>query len=279
MGEFEKKHINELIKKGYSIIQDVFSKDEAKKYCVDSNKIKILENKKISDGTRDLDADYKAYKFSGTHVYNPTRQYRNYDKLISSSSVIKILEKLFGTNPILSQTELRNTEKNEIDDKAFLWHRDGRVMTNDPLWILAIYIFNDIGNFSGPTEVREYSHNPMLVGYDKQKIKLPKKFSRKQLTVKSGDVILMNANILHRATKKLSDDDRWILVATYSPWYMKPSMDPTKAFSKDEFHKLDETQKALFGFTSIVPSDERKRVYTVVPWEEIINEIDFRKND
>jgi len=278
MDKSEKKHISDLMEKGYSIIKDVFSKEEAKKYCINSNQIKNLENKKILDGIRDLDADYKTYKFSGTHVYNPTRQYRNYDKLISSSRVISILEKLFDTNPILSQTELRNPEKNETDDNAFLWHRDGRAMTNEPLWIIAIYIFNDIDKLSGPTEIREYSHNPMLVGYDKQKIKLPKKYSRKKLLAKCGDVILMNANILHRATKKLSDNDRWILVATYSPWFLKPSMDLTKAFSKVEFHKLDEMQKTLFGFTSIVPSDERKRVYTVVPWEEIIKEIDFRKN-
>ena len=273
----ETKHKNNLIKNGYSIVKEVFSKDEAAQYCKYSNEIKNIENKKILDRKRDTDVDFLTYKFSGTHIYNPTRQYRHYDVLISNKIIFGILEKLFDTIPILSQTELRNPEKNETDDKAFAWHRDGRVMVFDSLWIIAFYILNDVDKNNGPTEIVECSHNPLLVGYNKLTNKLPKKSSKKKLFAKCGDVILMNANILHRATKKLSDNDRWIIAATYNPWYMKPSMDYTKAFTKTQFKKLDETQKTIYGFTSMVPSDERQRLYTRVPWESIIGEIDFRK--
>ena len=39
---------------------------------------------------------------------------------------------------------------------------------------------------------------------------------------------------------------------------------------------LTEEQKQIFGFTSIVPVDERVRIYTLRPWKEQMDDIQFR---
>ena len=87
----------------------------------------------------------------------------------------------------------------------------------------------------------------------------------------------MNSNLLHKASRNEDRKSRWLFIPTYNPWFIKPSIDYTKVFTKQQFDQLTEKQKQIFGFTSIVPHDETKRFYTLRPWEEQIDEIEFRK--
>ena len=85
----------------------------------------------------------------------------------------------------------------------------------------------------------------------------------------------MNANLLHRASTRTSETDRWVFIPSYNPWFIKPSMDYTKSFNRKTFDSLSDLEKQVYGFTSIVPHDETKRLYTLRPWQEVVDEIQF----
>ena len=85
----------------------------------------------------------------------------------------------------------------------------------------------------------------------------------------------MNANLLHKTGRNIDGTSRWVLIVTYNPWFIKPSVDHTRLFTRQEFEAMSPQLKQIYGFTSVPPSDERKRVYTCRPWEEIMDEIHF----
>lgn len=274
--ELVNKMAHELDQIGFSKAEGVLNKKEVQAYLGHAKKIREIEEDKIKSGSRDSDVDFGLYKFSGSHFYNVTRGYRCFDELIGHPLALAVLEELFGTAAILSQTELRNPATKKIDSYAFIWHRDGRMLTEDPLWVVCFWVLNDIELDCGPTEVAIKTHKKSLSG-GKKVVQTDEDKEIVKLTAKAGDLIFMNSNTLHRATKKLSQNDRWLLIPTYSPWYVKPSMDYTKIFKKSEFDNLNELQKQVYGFTSTVPHDERKRVYTKKHWKEVIHEFTFIK--
>lgn len=259
---------------GHARLDGAISRDEVRIYQDAAKAIEDMERRKIEHGLRNDDIDFKLYKFSGSHFYNPSRQYRHFDRLLGHPGVIQILELLFRTKAILSQTELRNPAQDLTDSYAFKWHRDGRQMTDDPCWVLVLWALNDIELDCGPTEFIEKTHKITYVGTNPGNSP-PKNAAITTVTAKAGDAIILNSNTLHRGTLKKSARDRWFFIPTYSPWFLKPSMDYTRCFRKSEFDQLTDLQKQIFGFTTTVPHDETKRVYTMRPWQDVVHEFTF----
>ncbi|HAG91287.1 MAG TPA: hypothetical protein DCL41_05415 [Bdellovibrionales bacterium] len=283
--EIPKKHNEDLLKKvakeihelGHSKIEGVLTPEEVKGYVEVAREITRKEQEKVDKGLRDKDVDFNLYQYSGNHFYNPTREYRQFDALIGHPLVHGVLENLFHTKAILSQTELRNPAQNLTDSYAFEWHRDGRQVTEDPSWIITFWMLNDVDMDSGPTEIIERTHRLSQVGYDEAR-KPAADADVKKVLAKAGDLVFMNANLLHRGTLKTSSKDRWYFIPTYSPWYFKPSMDYTKVFTRKQFDALTDLQKQTFGFTTVPPHDERKRVYTMRPWQDVVHEFQFMED-
>lgn len=259
---------------GYARLNGVISRDDVKVFQDAARTVEKIESQKIEKGLRNNDIDFKLYKFSGSHFYNPSRQYRYFDQLLGHPDVIQVLEFLFRTKAILSQTELRNPAPNLTDSYAFKWHRDARQMTEDPCWVIVFWVLNDIDLDCGPTEIIEKTHKISYVGANAERIPAENAVVT-TITAQAGDAIFLNSNTLHRGTVKRSTRDRWLFIPTYSPWFLKPSMDYTKCFRKSEFDRLTDLQKQIFGFTTTVPHDETKRVYTMRPWQDVVHEFTF----
>ena len=123
----------------------------------------------------------------------------------------------------MSQVELRCPAQNLTDSYAFKWHRDGRQITEDPCWVIVFWVLNDIDLDCGPTEVIEKTHKISYVGANPEKSPVMENAAVTTVTARAGDAIFLNSNTLHRGTLKTSAKDRWLLIPTYSPWFLKPS--------------------------------------------------------
>jgi len=255
-----------LDQEGFFKIEGVLSPDLSKFFKEQARTLWEEELERIRRGDRDADIDFQTYNFEGAHLYNTPRQSRVFDPLLSHKDVISLLDYIFGAKCILNQTELRNPVKGARDNYAYEWHRDGRFVSKDTLWIIVFWLLDDVNEENGPTEVKPRTHFSKSNDHSEKVA---------ALTGKAGDIVLMNNNLMHRASVNVSGADRWIFIPTYNPWFIKPSMDYTKAFTKKTFDQFSDVEKQIFGYTSIVPSDERKRLYTLRPWQQILDEIPF----
>lgn len=75
-----------------------------------------------------------------------------------------------------------------------------------------------------------------------------------------GDVIIWDSRVWHGALKNKIGADRWSLVATFRPWFMKQNYDPVRGMSEEIYQILTNKQKALCGFLSLPPKDEAEKV-------------------
>jgi ectoine hydroxylase-related dioxygenase (phytanoyl-CoA dioxygenase family) len=258
--------IEQFEKWGFTKLEKALTPAEAEAYHRCAIDLDATEKNKVDAGLRDEDIDFQTYNFTGSHHYNSPRQTRVFDELLGHKTVISILDAIFDAPCILSQTELRNPAHNLLDSGANTWHRDGRKLLKANLWVIVFWLFNDVTTTNGPTDIKPETQ------YDTNS---DDSLSLMQLTGNAGDIVLMNSNLLHRATLNTDGQHRWIFIPTYIPWFIKPSADFTKMFDKETFDNFSDELKQVFGYTSIVPVDERKRLYTLRPWQEILDEIPF----
>lgn len=80
------------------------------------------------------------------------------------------------------------------------------------------------------------------------------------LNCEPGDVIIWDSRLWHGAGSNTKGIDRWSLVATFRPWFMKQNFDPVLGMPEEIYNELNSQQKALCGFLSLPPSNQFDRV-------------------
>jgi len=95
---------------------------------------------------------------------------------------------------------------------------------------------DEVTENNGPTIIIPKTHRHDLGGRQEEKPQVI-------LTGNPGDIIIMNSNLLHKASRNEDGKSRWLFIPTYNPWFIKPSMDYTKVFTKRQFEQLTEKQK------------------------------------
>jgi ectoine hydroxylase-related dioxygenase (phytanoyl-CoA dioxygenase family) len=86
---------------------------------------------------------------------------------------------------------------------------------------------------------------------------------------KAGDIVIWDSRVWHGTTENVKRTSRWALVATLTQWWLKQSMDITRSLPEDIYRQLSDEQKALLGFCSIPPRDERERINTKCGYESL----------
>ena len=69
-----------------------------------------------------------------------------------------------------------------------------------------------------------------------------------------GDVIVWDSRIWHGAHENKSGEDRWSIVATFRPWFMKQNFDIVKGSSQELYKEWTVFEKTLLGFLSTAPN-------------------------
>ena len=83
---------------------------------------------------------------------------------------------------------------------------------------------------------------------------------RLPLLPRAGDLVLWDSRLWHGTGANTRGETRWTLIATVTMWWIKQKMDMTRAVPPALYARLDEEQRALLGFCSLPPRDERERV-------------------
>lgn len=89
------------------------------------------------------------------------------------------------------------------------------------------------------------------------------------LLLKPGDVAFWDSRLCHGTRANTSQKSRWTLIATFTTWWVKQSMDMTRSLPDEIYRQLSDSQKALLGFCSIPPADEAARINTKAGFESL----------
>ena len=100
-----------------------------------------------------------------------------------------------------------------------------------------------------------------------------------ELSCNPGDVIVWDSRLWHGALQNVTGADRWSLVATFRPWFLKQNYDPVLGMPEELYAVLDDQQKALCGFLSRPPRDEKEKVSLKEDYEGLRPRVaDYREN-
>ena len=95
-----------------------------------------------------------------------------------------------------------------------------------------------------------------------------------QLHAKAGDVLIWDSRLWHGTLENKTGKSRWALIATFSRWWIKQSMDITRSMPNSIYQQLSDDQKLLMGFCSIPPADESTRIVTKGGYDVLMPEVD-----
>jgi ectoine hydroxylase-related dioxygenase (phytanoyl-CoA dioxygenase family) len=256
------KHQKAISRNGYTIIQSFLSKSEVKKL------LKLVELNFKRD-SRKKNPTFKYIKNQDKGVFN--LQYKDYSfiKLISQKRVENIA-KYFLNDPYYQLLEpskpnyiLKYYNARSSVNKLNL-HIDTYMPFGGKRTYMMQFIFllNDSTSQNGCSFVVEGSHKSGKFCDLKSK-------KTKNLEAKAGDLIIWDSRLWHGARVNKSGEDRWALVASFSQWFIKQSMDMPKGLPKKIYNKCTRKEKLLLGFCSIPPVDEKHGVNTKAGYNKL----------
>ena len=255
------KNIKDIEKKGYSIIKSGLDSKSLKKLL----KILNLEYKKIKFKYRGLPARDKNDRI----IYNLQNKNYEFVKILSNKKVVEICKYFLNDdyfrlihnskpNYILNYYNARSS-----GDKLDL-HIDSHIpYKGKKIYMMQVaFILEDQSTKNGCTIVKPKSH---LSGkYCNRKDKKLKK-----ILAKAGDIVIWDSRLWHGTEANISGKSRWSLIATFSSWWIKQSMDITKSLPKKIFDKANINEKIMLGYCSIIPKDEQGLIRTKRSIKEI----------
>ncbi|HBT44429.1 MAG TPA: hypothetical protein DIW51_13250 [Rhodospirillaceae bacterium] len=86
---------------------------------------------------------------------------------------------------------------------------------------------------------------------------------------KAGDMVVWDSRLWHGAGANTSGGSRWLIIATLNRWWVKQSSDMTRSLPEDIYQSLSDEQKALLGFCSLPPRDERERINIKTGYDQL----------
>lgn len=237
--------IKDLNKNGFSIIKNCLNKNYCKKLINSLEEIcSKNENKKFIE------------VINGQLIVRDLifRNFKIFSKIIEFPIIMKILEKVFRDEFIIDNILASNSiirKKNENESRI---HMDGHLPVKqfkNTTDMVAIICLNDFKKKNGSTNVWPGSHLSGIKINDDQKKnnKYKKKF--KSLETEAGSIIFIPGQTWHQIGKNISGDKRWAIIIHYKLWWIKPGLNYSLC-GKKIFNSLNNRQKKLFGFTSIV---------------------------
>jgi len=86
----------------------------------------------------------------------------------------------------------------------------------------------------------------------------------------AGDILVWDSRLWHGTTANQTESTRWVLIATFTRWWVKQAFDIPASLPKEIYTDLSDSQRAVLGFCSVPYLDERqgidmKRGYDQLP--------------
>jgi len=239
-------YVEEIKTDGFTIIEDVISDKELKKY---RKKIdKIYKKQENSFGRDNLK------KIKEIDMCRMPLKYDDYFiNLVTTKIVIEVTKRFLGDFFILNLQNAIINRPNEIHHQSS-WHRDlpyQNFVISNPISINALFCIDDFSKETGATMLVPYTHNMEILPSDKYIDKHA--ISSK---AKAGSVIIFDSMLFHKAGYNSSKMIRRAINQQYQIPLLKQFYDfPTALngrFSNDKF------LAQLLGYTSQTPLDDKQ---------------------
>jgi ectoine hydroxylase-related dioxygenase (phytanoyl-CoA dioxygenase family) len=85
-----------------------------------------------------------------------------------------------------------------------------------------------------------------------------------------GDLVVWDSRLWHGTLENKSGSSRWSLIATFTRWWLKQSMDMTRSLPDAIYQELSNEQKSILGFCSIPPVSESDRINTKTGYDSLL---------
>jgi len=251
--------INEIKEQGYTILDNVLSKDKCEMF-------KSM-----------LNSDYEQYgskyakSISAAHglnnkeqekiVYNLHNKDIKYFEICDNPQIIPIVKELLqegsyqDSQPFsLLGFDARNPSSNTEPQQL---HLDSNLPGQGgfPLMIIALFMLDEFTKDSGTTRIVPGSH--LRSDYSENGKTYDEEIS---VEGKQGSVLIFNGAIWHGGGKKSNDASRWAVIPSYGRWFMKPAFNFTENIPSNIFNQLTNERKELLGLNTVPPKDEFTRI-------------------
>jgi ectoine hydroxylase-related dioxygenase (phytanoyl-CoA dioxygenase family) len=253
----------ELDSKGFTVISDYFTLEE----------IKACKNdiKKAFEG--DKYPHHITSSASSFHVHNFFLYGENLRQILFGEKMQQIHKNFYSVNYTLRNAVASSIQtNNEIKDKLIHhpigseWHRDtpqfydrnniSRALNNGITFQVIIAL--NPTNSANSTKALPGSHlDPFFEHklYDSKLIEFTNKYGVQDMILKPGDIAIIDDNMFHKAGIA-TNDSRWLLFCSYTPWYIKPYFD----YSQLQLDNMSLYEKHCLHQTSTPPNyDENLR--------------------
>ena len=254
------QHIRNIDIYGYTVIEN----------CLDSKLIKTLHERleELYDQDKLYSGKPERDKFD-KYIYNLQNKDKDFIDILSYEPLERILISKLNDefyrylpkdkpNYILSYYNARSSgEKLDL-------HIDSNVPSpGNYTWAMqAVFVIEGMSRANGGTVVVPGSH---LSGkYTDRSLE-----NLVHLEAKPGDIIIWDSRLWHGTSENKIKKSRWALIATFTCWWVKQSMDITRSLPNNIYNQLSDKQKALLGYCSIPPFDENERINTKTSYESL----------
>ena len=133
---------------------------------------------------------------------------------------------------------------------------------HDTTMIQMSFVLEDTNSENGCTHVVPGSH--LLGEYSDRSYQNPM-----PVPGRAGDLLIWDARLWHGSKKNNTDNTRWCIIATFQRWWIKQSFDMPRALPENIYVKLTDKQKALIGYCTIPPLDEKERRTRAIKYSDL----------
>lgn len=252
------KHITEIDKNGFTIVNNIFTKKQCEEYIKKCEKLLhlLLKKKKVNTFSTDAQA-----------IDNPFQYDNFFFQQIYFNKIDKLLRKLLDDNYVLINSNLINRRKfyhpniNNTVARTAEWHTDSRYLGGKRLGkglSFIVYVaLEDLSKENGATCYIPKTHLTT---------KIPKRYANykhKILNLKKGDMIIFDSGLWHKGGHP-TNKSRWTIFNYYGPWWMKPYYLFDQMLGKKKINSLDKNLKKMLHCYSTPPKSSWERISTIV---------------
>lgn len=246
------QNIAELETYGYTILKNAIVDHSQYLNRIKALSEKELKENKMWDESRSLD----------TIIYNLQNKDEVFVHLLMHEEIQEILKYFLNDNyyQVMSEDKpnfILNYYNARSSGKFLDLHIDSSVPAHgEHIWAMQVaFVLESSNEENGCTVVVPGSHQSGK--YTNRGL-----VKRVPLTASPGDILIWDSRIWHGTLDNISGRSRWMLIATFTRWWLKQSMDITRGLPNVIYQNLSEAEKLLMGFCSIPPANEKGSIHT-----------------
>ncbi|MBH67686.1 MAG: hypothetical protein CMM58_04970 [Rhodospirillaceae bacterium] len=262
----ENQHLKRIRSSGYTVIEQVLNDQLITKLLT-----KVLRN---FDGQSSLPIAEVPMEWDANWVLNLQNKDKEFIDLLDMSIVKRLMMASLNDphfrhfpvsdpNYILGQFVARSSvEELELHIDAGM-PQPGKSTTMMQL----SFILEDVTLENGCTVVVPGSH--LLGEYSDRDYKnvIP-------IPARAGDILVWDARLWHGSRKNITKKTRWCIIATFQRWWIKQSFDIPRGLPQNIYAQLTNKQKALLGYSTVPPINEKERRTRAMKYSELADTVD-----